>query len=181
MQACRVTDIGKIVGALLCLSLAACSGGMSPQLRREAQPIAGFSELRSKVGEWTGDTVILGGEIIEVRNESMAATTLLVLERPLGMDRRPNPSNESGGRFMVHFDRYLDPEVFRKGLDVTVGGIVEGTATEPVGQAPYQYVVLRGREIYVWKTYDRAYDYPLYYYYPYPYGRFHFHGAYWVP
>jgi outer membrane lipoprotein len=163
----RCPRIRPLLPAVWCLLLAACTGGMSSQVRREAYPLEGFEELRQKVGELKGRTVILGGQIIEVRNESMEKTTLLILERPLQFDRRPDVESQSGGRFMVRFDRYLDPEVYRKGAAVTVAGTVEGTIQEPVGKAPYEYVVLHGREIHRWETYDRYYPPWDRYYDPY--------------
>jgi outer membrane lipoprotein len=138
---------------------------MSRQVIREAYPLESFSELRQHADEYAGETVILGGEIIETRNEANA-TTVLILERPLGYDRRPYTQKASGGRFMIRFNEYLEPMVFEPGRRVTVAGRVRGTEIEQIGEAPYQYVFLEGREVRVWKDYETYDYYPYYPYYP---------------
>ncbi len=154
---------------LLALLVAGCTGGISKQVRQEAYPLEGFTGLRSDPKEYIGETMILGGEIAETRN-GPDETTLVLLERPLGYDRRPNRDSESGGRFLAVFQEYLDPAIYEKGRLVTVAGRVAGTKDEPVGDALYTYVVLEGRELHLWKDpYQRLYPYP---YRPYP--RYHF-------
>jgi outer membrane lipoprotein len=135
------------IGLLLVVS--GC-GVLSKEVRREATPLRGFAELREDPQRFRGGIVILGGEIIEARNRA-DGTTLLVLERPLGMDESPKIDAASGGRFMVRFAEYLDPFLFGPGRSVTVAGKVLGEQTEAVGEAPYRYVLLEGVEIHLWK------------------------------
>jgi len=144
------------------LVLAGC-GVLSREVRREAVPLSGFGELREDPSRFQGEVVILGGEIIEVRNRA-ADTILVILERPLGWGERPKTDVRSGGRFMVRFAEYLDPVPFAPRRRVTVAGKVTGETTEAVGEAPYRYVVLEGTEIHLWE--EPSYlPYP--YWYPY--------------
>ena len=170
---------------LVLLILSGCSGGMSRQVRDEAIPLRDFSTLRAMPGNYRGNTVILGGEVIETRT-TPEGSTILVLERALALDRKPSDYAASGGRFMVRFDRFLDPVQFAPGRQITVAGRVEGTTSEKVGEAPYQYVLLEGREIHLWADrtqYPTGYGYyPYYYYpdpfyYPFPYYRRHHYRA----
>jgi len=144
MKPLRCLALGLVV-----LALAGC-GVISREVRREAVPLRNFAELREDPQRFFGEVVILGGEIIEVRNRP-DETTLLVLERPLGQGQRPRTDASSGGRFMVRFSGYLDPVLFAAGRSVTVAGKVQGDQTEAVGEAPYRYVVLEGVEIHLWE------------------------------
>jgi outer membrane lipoprotein len=74
----------------------------------------------------------------------------------------PEAGDASDGRFMVEVGRYLDPVVFARGRAVTVAGPVVGVRTEPVGEAPYSYVVIQGQEVHLWAR-DRYAPYPPYY------------------
>ncbi len=169
---------------LVLLFLAGCSGGMSRQVRDEAMPLPEFVALRAQPEEYRDETVILGGEIIETRNVP-GVTTVLVLEQALGLDRKPKHFAASGGRFMVRFGEFLDPALFAAGRQVTTAGRVAGTETEMVGEAPYDYVLLEGREIHLWAErpdypYSYGYDYfghpyPYLFYYPYPHYRRYYH------
>jgi len=139
-------------------------GVLSPEVRRDAVRLERYQDLREEPQRFQEEVVILGGELIEVRNRA-EGTTLLVLERPLGMGERPKADGASGGRFMVRFADYLDPVLFAPGRNVTVAGVVQGERIEPVGEAPYRYVLLEGKEIHLWKEPAAQPPYP--YWYPY--------------
>ncbi len=148
-----------VVGWAILFALSGCGSVIPKQIREEAVPIRGLAEVRDNPEAFKGRTVILGGEIIETRNQA-DKTILLVLDRPLGYRDRPDTSTPSDGRFMATVSKYLDPAVFARGQPVTVAGVVVGTVTEPVGQAPYRYVALEAREIYLWQETP---DYRFYY------------------
>jgi outer membrane lipoprotein len=134
----------------LCLVLWGCHGVISRDVEEEASPLKSLKQLREQFDGYVGKTVILGGEVIETRN-SPDGTVVLVLEKALGLGQKPKTDDVSGGRFMVRFADYLDPVVFAPGRRVTVAGKVDRLETEPVGEAPYVYVVIEGSEIHIWK------------------------------
>jgi len=135
------------VGSLLALT--GCAGVISEELRAQALPIRGLAEIRANPDAFKGRTVILGGEIIETRNRQQD-TTLVVLAKPLDAWDMPEARDESDGRFLVEVAGYLDPIIFARGRALTVAGPVTGVTAEPVGEALYSYVVLRGGEIHLW-------------------------------
>lgn len=151
--------------ASLLVALVGC-GVISKEIRQEAVPLDDFSELRLHPEAYIGETVILGGQVIETRNRP-EGTTLVVLERPLGLGERPVQANASGGRFLVRFPEFLDPVVFAAGRKVTVAGVVTGTVTEKIGDAEVSCVLLDGREVHLWKESEPPY-YPIPWYSPYP-------------
>ena len=152
---------------------------MSAQTMAEAEPTLPFPMLVARADDLQGRVVILGGYVLEVRNRGQQ-TVLVVLQAPLDEGQEPVNADLSQGRFMVHHDRFLDPEVFTKGRKVTVGGEVRGVTTEAIGDDPYDYLTLASREIFLWEQedylpgpvplYDRR---PPYYdpYYRRPYDR----------
>ncbi len=171
-----MSGLRMLVGVLLLAGLSGCASVISKEVRSEATPLESFAELRNEPERFQGKTVILGGEIVETRNRA-DATTLVVLEKPLNGSDRPKDTDASGGRFLARFSEYLDPVVFAVGRKVTIAGTVTGVETENVGETPYRYVVIRGREVHLWPKYPPAppgyygppwYD-PWYPYYPWPY------------
>lgn len=132
--------------------LAGCTV-MSAQTMAEAEPALPFPMLVAKADDLQGRVVILGGYVIEVRNRGQQ-TVLVVLQAPLDGGQEPVSGDLSQGRFMVHHDRFLDPEVFTKGRKVTVGGVVRGVTTEAIGDDPYKYLALDSREIFLWEQED---------------------------
>ena len=149
-----------LLGILL---VSGCATALSPEVRREATPIQGYAQVRESPETYRGKTLILGGEILEPRNRA-EATVFAVLERPLDAFRRPREVDQTGGRFLVRFDRYLDPAVFAPGRQVTVAGVVTGTEAERVGEASYTYVSLEGLEVHLWPPRQEWVDDPWYRY-----------------
>jgi outer membrane lipoprotein len=147
------------------LAMWGCGPVISKELREEAAPIRGLAEVRQDVDQYKNHTIIVGGEILETVNHEDETTTLVVLDYPLGHREKPDESADSQGRFMVEVAGFLDPEVFARGREVTVAGVVEGLRVAPVGKTNYRYVVIQARQVHLWQP--RAYGYP--YPYPYPY------------
>ena len=145
--------------------LCGCSGAViSKQIREEATPISELAEVRQNPDRFKDQTIIVGGEIIAIRNHEDEGTTLVVLALPLDDTEMPENWENSQGRFMVNTTQFLDPVVYARGRNVTVAGIVTGVEVEPVGKMKYRYVVLKARQIYLWpRLYYR------FFYAPYPY------------
>ena len=143
---------------------------ISKRMMAEAQTDVTFSQLRADADRYRGQTVILGGHIIEVRNK-IDETVILVLQSPLGSGQEPRPPDQSTGRFMLHCEGFLDPEVYAEGRTITTAGRVIGQTREAIGEEPYVYPTLEAREIYLWERYEDLYRYrpPTYdpWYYPY--------------
>lgn len=150
-----------IVILMVGLTLQGCTV-ISRKTMADALPDVTFTELCHDVDTFHGQTVILGGHVIEVRNEARQ-TIIVVLQTPLGSGQEPLPPDRSEGRFMLQHDGFLDPEVFAKGRTITVAGEVTGVIREPIDHEPYDYILLASREIYLWERVEDLYRYP----YPY--------------
>jgi outer membrane lipoprotein len=119
---------------------------------------------------YRGEVVIWGGVIIETVNQP-EGTLVTLLETPLDSMGFPNDAEYSRGRFMVRTAKYLDPEVYRKGVKLTLVASVAGKEVRTLGETQYQYAILWPRELHIWK--ERA---PYYYYPPW---RFYWGYPYW--
>ena len=154
-------------------SLTACAPAISKQFREQATPPVSFSELLSDPNAYEGRKVILGGYILEVKNES-DASLLTILQAPLDFQNRPHSRDKSRGRFLVRTDKFMDPEIYKKNRKLTVGGRVAGELEQPLGDRMYRYPVIEVEELYLLAEETRQYQVPDpywgYWVYPwYPY------------
>jgi outer membrane lipoprotein len=143
------------------LTLQGCTV-ISRKMMADALTDVPFTQLSQNADTFRGQTVILGGHVIEVRNEARQ-TIIVVLQTPLGSGQEPLPPDRSEGRFMLQHDGFLDPEVFAKGRTLTAAGEVAGVIRELIDHEPYDYILLASREIHLWERAEDLYRYP----YPY--------------
>ena len=157
---------------LLATLLAFSCSVISKQTLKEISVSLPFEILLKDPAKYKGNTVILGGYILEIRNFS-DKTMIIILQSPLQFGDDPGFKDESKGRFMVTHKGFLDPEIYRKDRKITVAGIIVGLTSEPVNQGTYNYITLQSREIYLWPDYDYNQYGPYYYdpFYPYHYNR----------
>lgn len=103
-----------------------------------------------------------GGEIIRV-DPGAQSTCLEILARELRPDGRPERHDTDEGRFLACRKGFYDPEVFGRGREVTVTGVVNGNETRRVGEYDYTYPRVAADVIYLWPPrVARYYDsYPL--------------------
>jgi outer membrane lipoprotein len=116
-----------------------------------------FPDILASPETYQGRVVRLGGVIVTTENRE-EETVLEILEKPLGRGGRPKSGDTSGGRFLVVFDQFLDSAVYRPNRPVTIVGEVVGKKAAPIGQMTYQYPLLAGRDVRLWKergTFDR--------------------------
>ena len=163
------TNVILPAGLMLFLSLISCTV-ISSDVRSQSQPDITFKLLLENPEQYTGETVILGGYILETMNNANAAT-IKVLQSPLGAGEEPKSRDDSEGRFMVSHPDFLDPEVYKKDRVITVAGMVLGTVEEKIGESRITYLKLESRELYLWPDYPKRAPYYHYYdpwyYYPY--------------
>ena len=99
-----------LAAALLLLGTS-CSV-ISREIKSEALPDLPFDELVRQSESFRGNTVILGGYILETRNQE-GSTLIKILQAPLMLGDEPRSSDYSQGRFRVEFQGFLDPAVGR--------------------------------------------------------------------
>ncbi len=169
MDRCVLRGLALPAAALLLA--AGCAHVISTEVRQTARADLTFPAVHQDPEAYRGETVIWGGVIIETLNQR-EGTLVTLLETPLDSQGFPGDAEYSRGRFMVRAASYLDPEVFRRGVKMTLAGTVVGREVKPLGEIQYAYPVLSAREMHIWK--ERPY-----YYYPYPPWGFHWGYPYW--
>jgi len=153
----------------LILSAVSCAV-ISRDVRYVALQDVPFGLIAREPEKFKGQTVILGGYILEAENTE-GQTVLQVLQAPLDFSQRPVSRDSSEGRMSIYHNGYLDPEIYEKGREITVAGVVRADAARK-HKGPY--LEIESREIYLWPEYEdcyryHAYEYPYRYYHPYGY------------
>ena len=138
-------DLVPFVGAFLALVLCGCTV-MSPNLADQAEPVPDFNALIHQADRYRGKTVILSGYVLSVENFK-DHTRIIALEAPLGIGQRPKSKDLSRGRLILLHDGFLDPEVYTKDRQITVGGSIMAPAAEP---PPYPHLRIQVQEIHLW-------------------------------
>ena len=157
------------------LFLGSCSV-ISQQTRTESIPSIQFKTLLLEKNKFKGNTVILGGYILETQN--LADKSLIkVLQVPLGFGEKPKSKDLSEGRFIISQKGFLDPEIYNKDRRITVAGAITGTVVEKIDDYPQPYLKIESREIYLWPKEAFYYPAPYYdpWYYPYPFSPYRPH------
>jgi len=153
---------------LMCAQQPGCATGPS-----RTQPPVSFEQLVGQGEAHKGESVVLGGYILETSNQP-DGSLVTVLEASLDYGKEPKSKDLSRGRFLVRTKKFLDSEVYGKDRKLTVWGRVAGVRSEPLGDREYEYPIIEADEIRLWPKearYVRPYDpfYDDYTYWPYPY------------
>lgn len=149
---------------------------ISKQIRKESIAPVKFKILVQETDKYLGNTVILGGYILDTQN-LVDKSSIKVLQVPLGLGETPKSRDDSEGRFIVSHKGFLDPEIYSKNRRLTVAGKIVGIEVEKIDHFSQPYLKIESREIYLWpkeEDYLRPYYAPWYYpypysWYPYPY------------
>ncbi len=127
-----------------------------------------------------GRTLLWGGTLVVAR-PGEAETCLEILARPLDSQRRPKVGDVAHGRFRACHDRFLDPEIFTEGREVTVVGELTGFETGTVGDYVYRFPRLATETVHLWpvrQPFDGRYYDPFWRYHGWPY--WPYGGPYWI-
>lgn len=145
------SKVSGLLFLLLCsLIFSSCGPKVIPEdLERKVEKEISFQEVKKNPESYKGRRILVGGEIIEIRN-LQGKTEIEILQKPLGRDRAPMNVDESGGRFVLIHPSFLDPSVFRSGRRLTAVGLVEGGRSEQVGEAEMLQPVLQSEHIHLW-------------------------------
>jgi outer membrane lipoprotein len=152
--------------------LAGCAGA-PPVMQEGALPRMPLTDLISNEAGYRGQTVVMGGYVLEVENQQ-GQTRIVAVQVPIDSGQRLDSRDLSEGRLILIYDGFIDPEVYKKDRGITVRGeIIGGAANDP--DVPYPYLRIQVREIHLWpeeKPSDPKYDPFHHWYRHYPYGRY---------
>jgi outer membrane lipoprotein len=142
---------------------------ISQEVQDKALPPVPFSELIAAVDQYKGQTVILGGYIVSVENLK-DQTRIVAVQTTLGVGQKPNSKDLSQGRLILIYKGFLDPEVYTKDRQITVGGrVLDSSANDP--KSPFPYLEIELEDIHLWPVEKLVAPYRYWdddYWYPYP-------------
>ncbi len=136
-----------MIGIVLFLS--GCQTDVSKTLFQNVDAEVSFEAIQKTPEAHRGKRILAGGEIIAIRNLK-EATEIEVLQKPLGPDRSPILSDQSGGRFLVRHPAFLDPTIFKIGRRITVSGKIVDRRVVKIGEAEMTYPVLEESQLHLW-------------------------------
>lgn len=192
---CRYVEYCGWLGMLLVLASCAHSP-VGESWRQGAADQPSFAEIAADPGAFTGQKVILGGEVARATFQPEVAE-IEIWQKPLDSDDRPEASFErSQSRFLVRCTSVLDPADYFRGRPITVAGEIQGEVVReaelrPLGRFHYVYPAVRYpvvdcAQIHVWPMRWKTPDVYVPPYSPnlrgwrgYGYGYPYYHQPYW--
>ena len=138
----------RLIFTLMVLPLLYSCSVLSTEVKTAAGPDVDFGHMMEFTDGYLGQTVILGGYIIDTENRE-EITLITVLHSPLDMTDSPVAKDKSQGRFIVVAGGFLDPALYAKDRRLTVAGVVERPELRMIGTKKVKYLKLKSREIYL--------------------------------
>jgi outer membrane lipoprotein len=139
----------------------------SKELIRQVDEIRPFREIQGSPENYLKRNVLWGGVIIETTSRK-DETLIKVIQTGLDLERRPQDIDISGGRFLVRYPGFLDPDIYEKGREITVIGEITGKEVLSLGEISYVYPVVVPKDIHLWaKRSDAINCPPCWNYYPF--------------
>lgn len=138
-------------------------------------PVSGpdVRQVRTNPDRHVGERIRWGGTITEVKN-LQDRTVVTVVARRTTRRGEPLGDEPSTGRFLLEVNRFLDPEEYKTGRQITVVGTISEIRSGKIDQYAYDYPVVRAEDLYLWAEYVRRRD-P----YPYPYYGWPYYDPFW--
>ncbi|MBA1444777.1 MAG: Slp family lipoprotein [Chromatiales bacterium] len=137
----------RIFFVTLCLFLAACA---APQTRAPAGDRSVTPKQIAEQNQSIGASPVeWGGVIMELRNLK-SSSELEVIAYPLQENGKPDLDASPTGRFIAVTPGYLESVDYSKGRQVTISGPVSEIRTGKVGEADYQFPVIKTDDAHLW-------------------------------
>jgi len=130
--------------------LAGCAPPFAKETLERVDRSITFQELKRDPDAYKGIWVMLAGVIIETRNMKEGAS-IEVLQKPMDRRGRPYETDDTGGRFIITTDRFLDAAMYHRGRRITGIAEIGGRKMLPLGEIEYQYPVVVPKELYLWE------------------------------
>jgi outer membrane lipoprotein len=93
--------------------------------------------------------VMWGGVVVGAANFS-DHTDFTILSYPLDKQQQPDLDRAPGARFIARYPGYVETMVYQPDRMVTVTGTFQGVEEGKIGQAPYQFPVVKTAKIFLW-------------------------------
>ena len=149
----RTFSLIASAAVLLAIVAIGCAPPFSKELLDKLDKNVPFPALQKEPEKYAGKLMMIGGTIVATKNLK-EGSQLEVLQKPLDGEGRPALTDETGGRFLVFTQEYLDAAVYQRGRSISIIGEVAGSKTQPLGEIEYRYPVLTAKELHLWAPYS---------------------------
>lgn len=139
-------------GCIAILLLIGCSPPFPRELMEKVEKNVTFTALRKDPEKYAGKLLMVGGTIVDTKNLK-EGTRIEVLQKPLDGEGRPEPTDESGGRFLIVTQQFLDSALYHRGRMITVIGEAAKSQVLPLGEIEYRYPVIAAKGLHLWSPY----------------------------
>jgi outer membrane lipoprotein len=141
---------GALLSALsLLVMVDGCANPFPKDLLAKVEKNVTYQEFQNDPAQYDGRLMMFGGKIIKTNNVKNGAW-IIVLQKPLDGEGRPDRFAESGGQFLIVTKSFLDLGAFHQGRSITVIGVVNGSMPQPISGAEYWYPLLEAQQLYLW-------------------------------
>lgn len=146
------------------LVLAGCASRYPEPIRTDVTNLVEFETAQRDTEAAQGGTARWGGVIANVQNTEQQ-TRLEVVNFRINGYGRPQVSDNSNGRFVVYIDRFVDPEIYKRGRQVTALGQFSGIEEGQIGSFNYNYPVIQAEGVELWQERREVQQAPYWGYY----------------
>jgi len=145
----RASSLIMLAAALAASVAMGCAPPFPKELLDKIEKNIPFAAVQKEPEKFAGKLLMVGGMIVDTKNLK-AGSSIEVLQKPLDGEGQPVQTDETGGRFLVVTQTYVDAAVFHRGRSITVIGEVTGSKVQPLGEIEYRYPVLTAKELHLW-------------------------------
>ncbi len=139
-----------------------CAPVISTELKAGADTSITFKEVQQNPDAYKGKIVLWGGRIIQTLPQENGTTLIEVLEWPLGLWDKPRQTVGFRGKFLLMVKEPLGFSKYKRGNRITIAGEIqggmEGGKIKELTDSSYQYPVVLGKEMHVWRSPSYSYS-----------------------
>src|SRR5690554_1006820 len=160
------------------LALSACATRYPEAIRGEDSALVSYQQTLNQPELGVGNSARWGGIIASVTNEK-TISIIEVVNMDLRGTGRPIVDENSMGRFRVHVNGFIDPEVYAPGRLVTVLGTYAGQEEGKIGEFIYSFPLLQSQGVHLWRVEEQnsRVDVMFHYGFGHPYYRYPYFGT----
>ncbi len=153
--------------------LSACSS-LPHNMRGTTYQEISLTAAQLSPNSYINTAVRWGGTIINASNKEHGSR-IYALYYPLSRSGRPEINSKTEGRFAISSKDFLDPAIFKEGLEFTMTGTLTGQVDQKIDQKVISIPSLKLQHIHIWPTRQQSdehfHPYPPYHIY-HPYYRY---------
>ncbi len=133
------------------ISAAGCAGVISLKNSKDVDRTVTPALVRESPDEYIGTKVIWGGIIVSIKDIN-GRTVIEVLNAPLDQRGRVQGATMKDNRFLIDVADYLDPFVYRSGMEIVSAGRIKGIRIKALEGTNYPYPVLETVELHIFEA-----------------------------